>query len=95
MRRDAAFRSFPPASDRLQRLFKSEPYARAEAIGMRDHVERWPLQCGECGDRIFVGRPVREDEEPTGTAECRRGHIVLFRYDGETLFEGEASRDEA
>jgi hypothetical protein len=46
---------------------------------------------------VLVGiPPARPDEhEPTGTVECRRGHILLFRYAGVTTFEGDAADDDA
>jgi hypothetical protein len=64
---------------------------------MPESNESWPLRCGECGDRVLVGiPPARPDEhEPTGTVECRRGHILLFRYAGVTTFEGDAADDDA
>lgn len=49
------------------------------------HPESWPLKCPECGDRVKVELPAETEEGETGTAKCRRGHILLFGYDGVTV----------
>jgi hypothetical protein len=58
---------------------------------MSNYADGWAVQCSECGDRVLVAKPPEQDadEEPTGTAECRRGHILLFRFDGVTVTDGD------
>jgi hypothetical protein len=50
-----------------------------------DHPTAWPLKCPQCGDRIKIELPVDTQEGQTGTAQCRRGHELLFGYDGVTV----------
>ena len=50
-----------------------------------DHPTAWPLKCPQCGDRIRIELPADTEEGRTGTAKCRRGHELLFGYDGVTV----------
>jgi len=50
-----------------------------------DHPTAWPLKCPQCGDRIKIELPADTEEGRTGTAQCRRGHGLLFGYDGVTV----------
>lgn len=50
-----------------------------------EHPTTWPLKCTQCGDRIKVELPARTEEGQTGEARCRRGHDLVFGYDGVTV----------
>ena len=45
----------------------------------------WPLKCPECGDRLKIELPADTEEGTTDTVKCRRGHLLLFGYDGVTV----------
>ncbi|HEX4441218.1 MAG TPA: hypothetical protein VH854_14165 [Thermoanaerobaculia bacterium] len=52
---------------------------------MADHPKSWPLRCVECGDRVEVELPSDVEVGENGTLLCRRGHLLLFHYDGVTV----------
>ena len=52
---------------------------------MNAHPTTWPVRCPECGDRILVELPAETEAGEAGTALCRLGHLVLYRYDGVTV----------
>jgi hypothetical protein len=45
----------------------------------------WPLKCPQCGDRIQVELPPGTEEGRTGEVRCRRGHPLVFGFDGVTV----------
>ena len=49
------------------------------------HPTTWPLKCTQCGDRIRVDLPANTEEGRTGFTKCRRGHELVFGYDGITV----------
>ena len=51
----------------------------------RTYPTTWPLKCSECGDRVRVELPADTEEGTTDTVKCRRGHLLLFGYDGVTV----------
>jgi len=52
---------------------------------MDDHPGSWPVRCVECGDRVEVELPSDVEAGENGTALCRRGHLLLFHFDGVSL----------
>jgi hypothetical protein len=50
-----------------------------------EHPKTWPLKCRECGDRVKIELPADTREGETGTVTCRRGHVLLYGYDGVTV----------
>ena len=55
------------------------------AIATKEAPKTWPLRCHECGDRIQISLPADTEEGTTGTANCRRGHELLYGFDGVTV----------
>ena len=60
----------------------------------RDRPKAWALRCVECGDQIEVELPADVEIGENGTTLCRRGHLLLFHFDGaavkalEVVYEG-------
>jgi len=52
---------------------------------MGDLTKTWPLKCHRCGDRVTLELPADTEEGATGTAPCRRGHGLIYGYDGVTV----------
>ncbi len=50
-----------------------------------EHATTWPLKCTQCGDRIRIELPPGTEEGRTGASKCRRGHELLFGFDGVTV----------
>jgi hypothetical protein len=50
-----------------------------------EYPKSWPLRCPECRDRIQVELAADAPEGTTGSVRCRRGHELLFGYDGVTV----------
>ena len=50
-----------------------------------EYPTTWPLRCTQCGDRIKVELPSNTEEGQTWTTGCRRGHELVFGYDGITV----------
>ena len=55
------------------------------SVTTNDAPKTWPLRCHECGDRIHVLLPADTEEGTTGTANCHRGHELLYGFDGVTV----------
>jgi hypothetical protein len=52
---------------------------------IEEHAKSFPVPCMECGDRIEIELPEGAETGEAGTTLCRRGHLLLFRYDGVTV----------
>jgi hypothetical protein len=60
-----------------------------------DYPKSWPLKCPECRDRVQVELPPETPEGATGTAPCRRGHVLVYGYDGVTVMLIEVATESA
>jgi hypothetical protein len=46
--------------------------------------KRYPIRCRWCAESVVIDVPF-DVKEQSGHAECSRGHVTRYRYDGVTV----------
>ena len=55
---------------------------------MNEPPKTYPIRCRWCAESLVIDVPF-EVKAQSGHAECSRGHVTPYRYDGVTVFTEE------
>ena len=55
---------------------------------MNEPPKTYPIRCRSCAESLVIDVPF-EVKAQSGHAECSRGHVTPYRYDGVTIFTEE------